>query len=515
MLKKIQDRLQVEIDDIRSKEFLSQHPAVKHEPKYGPVHAIEEAKMLETKLALARKKLQDFEEGRPSQKEVKEEAKLQHELDAEREKLAGEYPSKKGQQDNQSKQEARGPASPKEAHGRVKNDKQSHAQLATSAAQGPGQTPSSSMVAPENQNMAKLYYKAGNQFWKANPTSLFSDWTSMQNRWDKSFKRGSVAPKGKATAQSKAQQLDYAELTGTAYTQAFMSKFAAQLKQIEGSKPEDIVARALYLAAENDFLQENRHAKESDWKHEKIKLDSASPAAILSWRVGDETALYSQEAADLYKQAQEEEAKAREMYYKAQETYWQAEHQASYEDWQRAQQQWNYWYSNPYATAPTDPADAPAQPKLAQLAYRERFFAMYKNEMKHAHADSPIKYVAQTMYLVAQHSFFAAKPGAGLSDWEEAKKTWDTFYREDKKLDAQQRSIDVLRATVAAHALSRSQNKALHPQVCVPRVCLGPCCAVTVTCACLGPLPSLYNHARMGVCAKHATVGFFVAYVSM
>jgi hypothetical protein len=473
MLKKIQDRLENQIDGIHDKEFAGQRP--KHtESKYGPVHAIEEANLLEKKLALARKKLEDYEAGRPSGKEVKEEAKLQSEIDAEREKMMG---------DDDSKKEGGKLAA---AQSKVGSDKavakgQEQGQVAEVSATGVAdahaqgkevQPEESPTVRHQKQNMARLYYKAGSLFWKANPTSLFRDWVGQQKKWDDSFSAAAAGQEEEthdaAAATQKKVSTDYVPLTGTAYTHAFMSKFESQLREIKAVAPEDLVARALYLAAERQYMDAHPLATESDWQHEKVKLDSASPAAILSWRVGDETALYSQEAADLYKQAQEEEAKAREMYYKSQESFWMAEHQASYEDWKRSQQEWNYWYSNPYAVTPTE-NNGPASDgqKLAQMAYRERFTVMYSREMKQAHADSPMKYVAQNMYIVAQHSFFAAKPGASLSDWEDTKSTWDMFYNEDKKLDAEQKQIDVMRGAVIERTLTKTSQKASRPQVCL------------------------------------------------
>jgi hypothetical protein len=466
MLKKIQDRLERQIDGIHAKEFVSQP---KHtESKYGPVHAIEEAHLLEKKLALARKKLEDYEAGRPSGKELKEEAKLQSEIDAERVKMTDDYPKQKGSSKHAQKKVGSDKAAKGQEH--IQEERSATAVTNAHAQDDKAESPA---VTRQKQNMAKLYYKAGNVFWKANPTSLFHEWVGQQKKWDDSFSAASASARQKphdvsakdAITQEKAS-MDYVPLTGTAYTHAFMSKVEAQLREIDAVAPADLVARALYLAAERQYMDAHPVATQSDWKHEKIKLDSASPAAILSWKVGDYTALYSQEAADLYKQAQEEEAKAREMYYKSQESFWQAEHQASYEDWKRSQQQWNYWYSNPYAVTPTQSSEEAGQ-KLAQMAYRERFMDMYDKEMKQAHADSPMKYVAQNMYIVAQHSFFAAKPGASLADWEDAKSVWDMFYNEDKKLDAEQKQIDVLRGAVIERTLNRGSQKASRPQVCL------------------------------------------------
>lgn len=70
--------------------------------------------------------------------------------------------------------------------------------------------------------------------------------------------------------------------------------------------------------------------------------------------------------------------------------------------------------------------------------------------MQNVHADSPMRFVAQSLYSVAEYSFFAAKPGASLADWQEAKRAWDEFYRDDKTLDAEQRQIDTFRAVALA-----------------------------------------------------------------
>jgi hypothetical protein len=53
----------------------------------------------------------------------------------------------------------------------------------------------------------------------------------------------------------------------------------------------------------------------------------------------------SKKAAALYTQAGDYQKTARFYYKKAEDTYYQANNWASYDDWRRARDQWDYFYS--------------------------------------------------------------------------------------------------------------------------------------------------------------------------
>ena len=55
--------------------------------------------------------------------------------------------------------------------------------------------------------------------------------------------------------------------------------------------------------------------------------------------------LYGKKAAALYTQAGDYQKTARFYYKKAEDTYYQANNWASYDDWRRARDQWDYFYS--------------------------------------------------------------------------------------------------------------------------------------------------------------------------
>ncbi|EKX41699.1 hypothetical protein GUITHDRAFT_112115 [Guillardia theta CCMP2712] len=56
-------------------------------------------------------------------------------------------------------------------------------------------------------------------------------------------------------------------------------------------------------------------------------------------------ALYGKKAAALYTQAGDYQKTARFYYKKAEDTYYQANNWAAYDDWRRARDQWDYFYS--------------------------------------------------------------------------------------------------------------------------------------------------------------------------
>jgi hypothetical protein len=55
--------------------------------------------------------------------------------------------------------------------------------------------------------------------------------------------------------------------------------------------------------------------------------------------------LYGKKAAALYTQAGDYQKTARFYYKKAEDTYYQANNWAAYDDWRRARDQWDYFYS--------------------------------------------------------------------------------------------------------------------------------------------------------------------------
>jgi len=55
--------------------------------------------------------------------------------------------------------------------------------------------------------------------------------------------------------------------------------------------------------------------------------------------------IFSKKAAALYTQAGDYQKTARFYYKKAEDTYYQANNWASYDDWRRARDQWDYFYS--------------------------------------------------------------------------------------------------------------------------------------------------------------------------
>ena len=61
------------------------------------------------------------------------------------------------------------------------------------------------------------------------------------------------------------------------------------------------------------------------------------------WQVFD--TLYGKKAAALYTQAGDYQKTARFYYKKAEDTYYQANNWAAYDDWRRARDQWDYFYS--------------------------------------------------------------------------------------------------------------------------------------------------------------------------
>lgn len=63
-----------------------------------------------------------------------------------------------------------------------------------------------------------------------------------------------------------------------------------------------------------------------------------------SWILQFET-LYGKKAAALYTQAGDYQKTARFYYKKAEDTYYQANNWAAYDDWRRARDQWDYFYS--------------------------------------------------------------------------------------------------------------------------------------------------------------------------
>ena len=63
----------------------------------------------------------------------------------------------------------------------------------------------------------------------------------------------------------------------------------------------------------------------------------------LPWQVFD--TLYGKKAAALYTQAGDYQKTARFYYKKAEDTYYQANNWAAYDDWRRARDQWDYFYS--------------------------------------------------------------------------------------------------------------------------------------------------------------------------
>eukprot|EP00960_Hanusia_phi_P008279 236773-Hanusia_phi.AAC.1 len=111
-------------------------------------------------------------------------------------------------------------------------------------------------------------------------------------------------------------------------------------------------------------------------------------------------ALYSQEAQDMYKQAEEYENEAREYYYKAQEAYWQANSQASYEDWKRGQQEWEYWYN---------------RPSISDKASESSLQVQGPN-------------LAKTYLLAAAFTYFDRANKPSMKNWNQLTKTWDSEF---------------------------------------------------------------------------------------
>ena len=58
--------------------------------------------------------------------------------------------------------------------------------------------------------------------------------------------------------------------------------------------------------------------------------------------------LYGKKAAALYTQAGDYQKTARFYYKKAEDTYYQANNWAAYDDWRRARDQWDYFYSREF-----------------------------------------------------------------------------------------------------------------------------------------------------------------------
>ena len=61
--------------------------------------------------------------------------------------------------------------------------------------------------------------------------------------------------------------------------------------------------------------------------------------------LGQFDTLYGKKAAALYTQAGDYQKTARFYYKKAEDTYYQANNWAAYDDWRRARDQWDYFYS--------------------------------------------------------------------------------------------------------------------------------------------------------------------------
>ena len=71
---------------------------------------------------------------------------------------------------------------------------------------------------------------------------------------------------------------------------------------------------------------------------------STLPLTVFILFVQFET-LYGKKAAALYTQAGDYQKTARFYYKKAEDTYYQANNWAAYDDWRRARDQWDYFYS--------------------------------------------------------------------------------------------------------------------------------------------------------------------------
>ena len=167
---------------------------------------------------------------------------------------------------------------------------------------------------------------------------------------------------------------------------------------------EDLKKKLLLERQSNKHLlerQSNKHLLERQSNKHLLERQSNK-------QVAHET-LYSQEAQDMYKQAEEYENEAREYYHKAQEAYWQAYSQASYEDWKRGQQEWEYWYNRPSIADKT-----PSQGKSSLQANGTN--------------------LAKTYFLAAAFTYFDRANKPTMKNWKQLTRTWDSQFANKAKL---------------------------------------------------------------------------------
>ena len=366
-LKLIEDRLEDKIGALRGQIYAGHHPKLAERgesalgKELGPIRSIKEEAKLQREISSERKKLVVGETGGPSLKQKVEEAELGKELEEEREKLASPESSSSSSSSSPSAR-SRAAAAATMSGGSGSSREASSSSSSSS---------SSSVLTPEQRKQMKatqqrrgryklgeearvMYYRAMQRYWSSNVNAQFGDWKVAQDRWDSALVDGSSRAPSSTTPRPSAStgydveggdKMEGKEGTGMGreggYGGRFGAWFARGMDDVGVRVAGDTVARATYLCAEHLYFAAHPAAGREDWHEARAGYDASAPPAMLSWKEGSETAVYSEEAQRLYERAHEQEAHAREAYYRAEEAYWRAHGMGGYQEWKKSQEEWD------------------------------------------------------------------------------------------------------------------------------------------------------------------------------